>query len=110
MIGKKEVKISRLVNLSMTGAEKADARNYQPGHVLQFGQNREGIRRGSRWMVTGSAGKALTLKNEDGGTVNFPIERVGDFEVYQKTEISLSLGDRLRITRNGFDADKKRLC
>ncbi|HVU93734.1 MAG TPA: MobF family relaxase [Puia sp.] len=109
LIGKKEVTVSRLVNLSMTEAEKADARNYQESQVLQFGQNREGIKRGSRWIVVAVKRKSLTLENNNGETVDLPLDRVGEFEVYQQTEISLSIGDRLRITRNGFDADNKRL-
>jgi len=109
MISKQEITISRLVNLSMTEAEKADVRNYQPGHMLQFGQNREGIKRGSRWTVTATKGKALTLANDDGVTVDFPLVKVEDFEVYQQTDMLVSPGDRLRITRNGFDAGNKRL-
>jgi len=109
LIGKQEIMVPRLVNLSMTEAEKADARNYEPGHILQFGQNREGIRRGSRWTVAAVEGKSLTLENDDGATVDFSLVRVGEFEVYQKNDMPVSQGDRLRITRNGFDAENKRL-
>jgi len=109
MIGKREIIIPRLVNLSMTEAEKTDTRNYEPGQVLQFGQNRQGIKRGSRWTVTAVKGKTLALENENGGTLEFPLEMVGEFEVYQKTEMAVSKGDCLRITRNGFDAERKRL-
>lgn len=109
MIGKKEIIITRLVNLSMTGAEKTDARNYEPGQALQFVQNQEGVRRGSRWTVGGAKGKALILKNEDDVAMDFTLAKVEDFEVYQQTDMPVSPGDRLRITRNGFDAGNKRL-
>lgn len=109
LIGKKEVMLPRLVNLSLTEAEKADTRNYEPGQVLQFGQNREGIKRGSRWTVAAVKKKILTLESDNGKTVKFQLDRVGDFEVYQKKDMPVSTGDRLRITRNGFDAENNRL-
>jgi len=109
MIGRQEITVPRLVNLSMTSAEKSDARNYERGHVLQFGQNREGIRRGSRWIVAAPKGKALMLKNNDGLMMDFPLTKVEDYEVYQQADMPVSPGDRLRITRNGFDAGNKRL-
>jgi len=109
MIGKKEVLVPRLVSLSLTEAEKADARNYEPGQVLQFGQNREGIKRGSRWTVAAVKNKTLTLEDDVGQAVDFTLQTVGEFDVYQKTEMPLSKGDRLRVTRNGFDTENNRL-
>jgi ATP-dependent exoDNAse (exonuclease V) alpha subunit len=109
MLDDKETTFSRLAVLSMTVAEKQDVRNYQPGLVLQFSQNRKGIKRGSRWSVASCTPKELLLTNIDDDMISFPPEKAEDFEVYQQTTIDLAKGDLVRITRNGFDTREKRL-
>jgi conjugative relaxase-like TrwC/TraI family protein len=108
LIGKKESKLDRLVNLNLTEAEKSDPRNYKAGDVIQFTQNMKGIKRGSAWTIKATKGNSLEIVNDEGTTANFSFTSK-KFEVYKKSEIALSKGDRIRITRNGFDTDKKRL-
>ena len=108
-IGKKEIMVQQFVNLNLTEAEKGDARNLKPGQRVQFNQNLPGLRRGSLWVIERSPDEQLHLINEVGERKDFPAGKKISFEVYQQREIPLAKGDRLRITRNGFDADKKRL-
>jgi len=109
LLGKQETTVLSLVNLSMTEAQKSDTRNYLPGHVLQFSRGRDNIKRGSRWTVMSAAGSALILSDDKAQTVQLSLEQSDDFEVYQKTEIPLAKGDKIRVTRNGYDEREKRL-
>lgn len=109
ILEREEATFSRLASLSMTLAEKSDVRNYQPGLVLQFSQNRKGIKRGSRWSVVSCTDKELAIQNSDGELISFPPTKPEDFEVYQPTTIDLAKGDLIRVTRNSQDTKEKRL-
>lgn len=109
MIGKKEISVSRFNNLNLTEAQKADWRNFQTGQVIQFNQNVPGIKRGSVWNIATSSDKAVMISNEDKQFVSLPVEKSSLFDVYSKSEISLSKGDTIRITRNGYDEKDSRL-
>ena len=108
-IGKADIDASCLVNLNLTEAEKNDIRNYAPGCILQFNQNSNGIKRGSRWVVESIKNNLLELTNKEKQSLQFPIERKKDFDIFQQTNLPLSKGDTVRITRNSFDAKQNRL-
>jgi len=109
MLDQQETPVLSLVNLSMTAAQKNDARNFLPGHVLQFSRSRDGFKRGSRWAVMSAAGSTLILSDDKGRTAPLSLSQDDEFEVYQKTEIPLAKGDKIRISRNGYDVTEKRL-
>ncbi|PSR55785.1 conjugal transfer protein [Adhaeribacter arboris] len=109
LIGKKEISATRLANLNLTEAQKSDWRNLQKGQVVQFNQNAPGIKRGSMWTVDSSSEKGVTIKNQEGKVLPLPMQKSGDYDLYRKDEIALAKGDTIRITRNGFDEEKKRL-
>jgi ATP-dependent exoDNAse (exonuclease V) alpha subunit len=109
LIDKNEIRLERLHSLNLTEAEKGDLRNYRPGLALQFNQNRKGIRRGSVWTVRETKDNQIELADNDGKTVSVPISDHGKFDLYHKSEIALSQGDKVRVTRNGFDAGDKHL-
>lgn len=75
----------------LTDAQKADATEYEPGDLLQFHQNAPGHTKGSRLIVG------------DGSTP--PTELANRFEVYRPGELSLGIGDRVRITAGGKTKD-----
>lgn len=108
-LGKKEITLPRLMNLNLTEAEKSDWQNFKPGMRVQLNQNRPGFKRGSVWQVESSSESGVRLKDENGVTTLLPLHRSGDFELYKQSEIALSKGDWIRLTRNGFDQHKKRL-
>jgi len=107
-IGQKELSVTRLVNLNLTEAQKSDWRNLQPGQVVQFNQNAPGIQRGSVWAVK-EVGQGKVQLECEGKSVALPLHKSKLFDVYQKKEIGLSKGDKVQITRNGFDEGEKRL-
>ncbi|WP_259015513.1 MobF family relaxase [Emticicia fluvialis] len=109
MLGKKELEVSRLQNLNLTEAQKADWRNLHEGHVIQFNQNRPSIKRGSQWTIKNSSAKGVEIQNEESTSVLLPLDKSRDFEVYEKNKILLSKNDVVKITKNGFDEQKNRL-
>jgi ATP-dependent exoDNAse (exonuclease V) alpha subunit len=108
-IGKKEVNLTRYINLNLTEAEKQDPRHYKSGTILYMTQNRKGIKRGTAWAVQDVKGHALEIMNAEAELSSFSLNDHTHFEVYQKSSIALSKGDKIRITRNGFDAHDRRL-
>ena len=49
------------------------------------------------------------MQNEQGKRTPLPIDRFEQFDVYRQADITLSKGDTIRITHNGYDTNKKRL-
>jgi conjugative relaxase-like TrwC/TraI family protein len=86
-IGKKEVKLRKLINLNQTQAEKSDPRNYKPGFVLQFNQNMKGIKRGSTWTVNRTNEDFIEAMDGAGKTVNIPLGESEKFDAFQDLEI-----------------------
>ncbi|MGA0556818.1 MobF family relaxase [Larkinella sp. VNQ87] len=109
LIGHKEIQATRYTNLNLTTAERADWRNIQPGHRVQFNQNVPGFQRGSLWQVKSSTKDGVEVENEQQQTMRLPLEKAAHFDVLRRSEIALAKGDKVRITRNGFDANKNRL-
>lgn len=109
LIGKKEVQMKKLSSLNLTAAEKADWRNYQPGQVVQFNQNRPGIKRGSQWTVKTIKDKQVEIRDSDGNTTFLPRSKTEEFDVLKESEIGLSKGDTVHITKNSFDGQSKRM-
>jgi conjugative relaxase-like TrwC/TraI family protein len=77
----------------LTDAQKADATEYEPGYLLQFHQNAKGYQKGTRLIA-------------DGETA-IPTEQANRFEVYRPTDMTLAVGDRVRVTAGGKTKDGK---
>ncbi len=109
LIGKKEIEAKSLSNLNMTSAQKSDWRNFEIGQVVCFNQHTPGIKKGSQWAVKAIEDREIQLANDKDEIVYLPRHRSDSYDVFRKTIIGLSKGDKIQITRNGIDADKKRL-
>lgn len=109
LIGKKEIMAVQYVSHNYTEAEKQDTRNYRIGEVVQLNQNRPGFVRGDLWTIAGLAGENVLVSSDSGEKRKLPLSYAVSFDVMVKDEIALSKGDKIRITRNSFDKDKKRL-
>lgn len=88
-----ERRFLRLDSANLTEAERGDETNYVPGDVIVFHQNAKGFTRGQRVSV--SAEGAI------------PLDQKARFTAYHSGEIALAVGDRIRITKNGFSQDGK---
>ena len=104
-----EYEFIQLKNLQWTEAQRADARNYQAGQVVQFHQNLAGFRRGERVTVKAHDASGVMVEWQNGGTAPLPLDMAARFQVYESCEIALAAGDWVRITQNGFTKDKHRL-
>ncbi|MBU6410456.1 MAG: AAA family ATPase, partial [Verrucomicrobia bacterium] len=104
-----EYEFIQLKNLQWTEAQRADARNYQTGMVIQFHQNVTGFRRGERVTVSARDERGVLVARQNGEMVPLPLDMAARFQVYEPQKIALAAGDMVRITQNGFTRDKQRL-
>jgi hypothetical protein len=88
-------------------AQKGDARNYEPGMVVEFHQNAKGqsgkaksFTRGEKAVVIAGEDGPL-LQRQDGTRAELPLGHADRFEVYRVRDIAVARGDRIRITKNG---------
>ena len=100
---------TRYKALHLTEAEKTDARHYQTGYVLQFNQHIQGIKRGSRWIVKTICAFELVIMNDAGAECTLPLSLAQSADVFEALPIGLAIGDKIRITRNAFDTNKRKL-
>lgn len=107
-LGKREVLAQQLKNRNLTDAEKSDLRNFEAGQVVQFNQNAKGFTRGSQWTVEMSNNGKPRLRSGT-ETASIPTQQGDRFEVFTLQDLALAKGDKVRITREGFDQNKKRL-
>lgn len=109
MIGKREITAKKYSNLNMTEAEKSDYRQYAKGQVLQFNQNMKGVKRGSVWTVDSADENKIHIRNSDNQEYSVPVALSKRFDVFAEKEINLAKGDKVQITKNGFDKENTRL-
>jgi len=97
-----------------TDAQKRDARNYEPGMVVEFHQATSGVRRrangkrettggferGARAVVM-QGGETVWLQREDGTRAVLPAEHAARFQVYATDKLRIANGDRISIRKNG---------
>lgn len=109
LLGEKEIAAKRYTNLNLTAAERADWRNFRPGQKVQFNQNVPGFKRGSLWQVKSSTKDGVEVMDQHEQTMRLPLDKATHFDVLRQSEIALAKGDKVRITRNGFDVHGNRL-
>jgi ATP-dependent exoDNAse (exonuclease V) alpha subunit len=108
-LGADEHEFLQLKNLQWTQAQRADAKNYQAGQVVQFHQNIAGFRRGDRVTVKIRDEHGVSVERQNGETALLPLNQAARFQVYESRQIVLAADDMIRITQNGFTKDKRRL-
>jgi conjugative relaxase-like TrwC/TraI family protein len=87
----KERTLTAWVPTHLTDAQKADPTQYEPGDLLQFHQNAPGYTKGSRLII--------------GDGIKPPTELAKRFEAYRPTQLTLAVGDRVRVTAGGKTKD-----
>ncbi len=115
-LGATEREFVQLKNLRWTEAQRAEARNYEPGLVVQFHQNTAGFKRGEKVVVTGRKENQIFVKRPD-GSPSYLTVGVGEsgrspapsFNVYEAGKLPLAPGERIRITQNGQTKDAHRV-
>jgi len=97
-----------LVRRDTTQAERAFAKNYAPGDVIQPERDYRsvGLERGVLYEVAESGpGNRLKVRSESGETVKFSPMTCRKLSVYEPERAELAVGDRVRITRNDAAQD-----
>jgi ATP-dependent exoDNAse (exonuclease V) alpha subunit len=117
-----ERKFVSLKNRNLTEAERRDALSYREGDVVQVMQNLKGFTRGDRLTVLGrdDQGQVIVERQQAPPPGKFrvpgvpardtlPLDKAEHFQVYEAEKLTLAVGDKIRISQNGFTRDKKRL-
>jgi hypothetical protein len=95
-------------------AQKGDARNYEPGMVVEFHQATSGVRhrangkrettggfeRGERAVVI-AGGETVWLQRENGTRSVLPAQQGSRFQVFVTDKLKIAEGDRISVTKNG---------
>lgn len=107
-----EKTFKRLENLNLTEAQKRDAVSYKDGQVIQFHKNVKGFKIGSTYQVSGKDEKGNVLIS-DGKPKSkakpMDLKQPSHFSVFEKSELKLAEGDKIRVTQNGKTMEGKRL-
>jgi hypothetical protein len=97
-----------LRDLSLTAAEKSDARHYSPGLVVKINKPVKGFELGREMEVIG-AGENGVWVQADGQRKELPLYQPELFSVFERDKIEVGQGERVRITANGRDMKGHRL-
>ena len=114
-LGTEEREVVQLKNLHWTEAQRADAKNYQPGHVVQFHQNTAGFTRGEKVTVTGRAQNQIAVQRADGSSASLTVGQgnggraPASFNVYGAGTLPLAPGEQIRVTQNGQSKEGHRV-
>lgn len=105
----KERVFSQLISHGLTEAERRDPMKYQPGDVVRLHQNAKGgFAKGEAVRVLGWDEKGRVLvERGNGKSAVLPLESARHFDVYERRDLPLSVGDRIRIAQNGLTTDGK---
>lgn len=104
-----EKMFARLEARDLTLAERQEPRFYREGDVVEFHSQAKGFRPGARFTVTTVGRSSIAAKDEKGRETILPLRLADRFQVYTEKVLSLSVGDRVRVTKNGKAKNQKRL-
>lgn len=100
-------------NKSLDDAQKKDRINYEPGNILEFHQNAKGgIVRGARFEVTGHRKEGQVMIRPVGKTQEaspLPFEHSDKYSVYERRDLPIAAGERIRISKSGYTRGNHRL-
>ncbi len=92
--------IRRLEKVNLTESQRRDAINYNRGHVVEFHRRATGgFKSGERWEADRRSSESVVVV-KDGKAKILPLAQAKSFNVYTQEEVSVAVGDTLRITKN----------
>ena len=104
-----EHSVTRLKRLNLTDSQQRDAVTYEPGLTVEFhkiakGAFRRGVKEkrfksGEQWEVLRREEGAVIV-GRDGVEKQLPLDQTRKFSVFEREKITLSIGDRVRFTKN----------
>ncbi len=109
ILGADDREIKILKNLQLTEAQKQNPDSYEKGQILVFHQNVKGVRAGLKLEVAGMEDGRLMAKDANGMDYIVPIAEAKKLSVFERQDIRIAKGDKIRITANGKSNDGKNL-
>lgn len=100
---------TQLINLNLTEAEKTESKSYRRGSFIRPNRKTSTLKAGQYYSIAEIYKKRLVVLDADLIAHEMPLLESNQLEVYQKREIALATGDKIRITRNGKDEKNKPL-
>ena len=95
--------VERLVNLHLTTAQKTLSTNYRPGQFVQFVRRCDSFAPGERAEIVEALDAGhLLIQRADGRRERLALKTARAFAVYEAASLGVSVGDKLRVTQNGF--------
>src|SRR5262249_30909024 len=95
--------------LNLTESQQRDPVTYAPGQIVEFhriakGAVRKGVKQkrfksGEQWKVLRRE-EAVVIVAKDGVEKQLPLDQAQKFSVFAPQKITLSIGDRIRFTKN----------
>jgi hypothetical protein len=109
LLSDSEHSVTRLQRLNLTDSQQRDAVTYKPGQIIEFhriakGAVRSGVQEkrfksGEQWEVLRREEGAVIV-GKDGIEKQLPLDQARKFSVFEREKITLSIGDRIRFTKN----------
>jgi hypothetical protein len=109
LLSDSEHSVTRLQRLNLTDSQQRDAVTYEPGQIVEFhrmakGVVRKGVQKkrfksGEQWEVLRREEGAVVI-GKDGVEKQLPLDQTRNFSVFEREQIALSIGDRVRFTKN----------
>jgi ATP-dependent exoDNAse (exonuclease V) alpha subunit len=109
LLSESEHSVTRLQRLNLTDSQQRDVVTYEPGQIVEFhriakGAVRGGVQEkrfksGEQWEVLRREEGAVIV-GKDGIEKQLPLEQARTFSVFERERIALSIGDRIRFTKN----------
>jgi hypothetical protein len=109
LLSRTEHTVTRLDRLNLTDSQQRDPVTYEPGQIVEFHRIAKGaIRRGVKEKRFKSGEQWEVLRREEGAVIvakdgvekQLPLDQARKFSVFQREKITLSIGDRIRFTKN----------
>lgn len=97
-----------LTRRDTTQAERRHSKNYDIGDTVQPERDypKAGLKKGELYTVLENGpGNVLTVRAEDGGTMQFSPKGTGQLSVYRTERLEFAEGDKVRVTRNDAGRD-----
>lgn len=102
--------VTRYKNLQLTEAELGSRHTYKVGQMIRYQQNAKGnIKRGSQFTVSKVNKGNVWIKDGNGVEKILDRSQAKHFNVYERQQLALAAGDKIRITEGGKSKDGKRL-
>jgi hypothetical protein len=101
LLGSAEQTFVRLEKLNLTASQRQDSIDYEAGNVIEFHRRATGgFKSGEQWRVLERAGASELIVENAGRRKALPLSHASKFSVFKPEEISLSVGDQVRISKN----------